>query len=237
MAVCVDPGGAVFAIWQAKDHIGSQIVNEPNSLAWNELRTRDTDGAKKFYGEVFGWGAMGFEAMGDYVIWTLGGNAPENGKGGMVDLAGTPMPAEVPPHWDVAFAVEDADATVAKCEELGGGALMAPMDTPVGRLALLRAPDGATFTVIKLVAPEDAPASLSQPVKARRPPGEAGVVLSPPPRFAWGSPPGKVPKRAENCADQHEALRAGARCRRPLDACGLRAAADARRARASPASA
>ncbi len=120
MAIFADPAGAAFAVWQAQDHIGSELVNEPNSLVWNELQTRDTEGAKSFYADVFGWEDMQSEQMDGYTIWTVGGDAPENGKGGMVDMAGFDIPDEVPPHWDVNFAVADADAIAAKCEELGG---------------------------------------------------------------------------------------------------------------------
>ncbi len=150
MAVFMDPAGAAFAVWQAGEHVGSQLVNEPNSLAWNELRTRDPEGAKKFYSEVFGWDPMAFEGMDGYTIWTVGGHAPENGKGGMLDMAATPIPDEVPPHWDVNIAVEDADAMAAKCTELGGAVTVPPMDIPVGRMAGLQDPAGAMFTVIKL---------------------------------------------------------------------------------------
>jgi len=150
MAVFMDPEGAAFAVWQAKDHIGSELVNEPNSLAWNELRTRDPDGAKAFYSGLFGWEPMAFPDMEGYTIWTVGGSAPENGKGGMIDMETIPMPAEVPPHWDVNFAVADADATAARCAELGGTVIVPPMDIPVGRMAGLQDPSGAMFTVIKL---------------------------------------------------------------------------------------
>ncbi len=153
MAVFMDPEGAAFAVWQAKDHIGSELVNEPNTLAWNELRTRDPDGAKAFYSGLFGWEPMAFPDMEGYTIWTVGGSAPENGKGGMIDMATIPMPAEVPPHWDVNFAVADADETAARCAELGGTVIVPPMDIPVGRMAGLQDPAGAMFTVIKINPP------------------------------------------------------------------------------------
>ncbi len=38
MAVVQDPTGAFFSIWQAKGSIGAEIVNEPGTLCWNELR-------------------------------------------------------------------------------------------------------------------------------------------------------------------------------------------------------
>ncbi len=150
MAVFIDTEGAAFAVWEAKDHIGSELVNEPNSLAWNELRSRQPEAAKTFYSEVFGWDPMAFPEMEGYTIWTVGGSAPENGKGGMIDMATIPMPEEVPPHWDVNFAVADADATAARCAELGGTVIVPPMDIPVGRMAGLQDPTGAMFTVIKL---------------------------------------------------------------------------------------
>ena len=37
MATLADPTGAVFGFWQAGQHIGSQLVNEPGAPAWYEL--------------------------------------------------------------------------------------------------------------------------------------------------------------------------------------------------------
>ena len=55
MAVFSDPSGAVFCVWQAKEHKGARVVNDPGSLNFNGLNTRDVEGAKSFYGSVFGW--------------------------------------------------------------------------------------------------------------------------------------------------------------------------------------
>ncbi len=114
MAVLMDPEGAVFALWQPGEHIGAGIVNEFNTLTWNELRTRDPESAKKFYGSLFGWNGMQFSAMEGYTVWTIGDVGPEQGKGGMIDMTATDMPEGIPPHWDVTFSVEDADAMAAK---------------------------------------------------------------------------------------------------------------------------
>jgi hypothetical protein len=58
--------------------------------------------------------------------------------------------ASVPPLWQPYVAVEDADATTAKAKELGASTLMGPMDIPnVGRIAVLRDPQGAVFGIIK----------------------------------------------------------------------------------------
>src|ERR1700736_5924532 len=58
MAVFTDPEGATFNVWQAKQHRGARIVNEPGSLNFNGLNTRDPERAQAFYGSVFGWEAL-----------------------------------------------------------------------------------------------------------------------------------------------------------------------------------
>jgi predicted enzyme related to lactoylglutathione lyase len=149
MAVFSDPAGAVFGIWQPKTFPGADLVNEPNSLCWNEVLTRDPEAAKAFYGDVFGWsaGRPGFEGAPDsYTVWELNGNR----VGGMMDMAGGPFPAELPPHWGVCFAVADCDATVAKAAELGGTVTQEPMDMPIGRFAGIVDPQGASFTVMQM---------------------------------------------------------------------------------------
>ena len=57
MAVLQDPTGAVFQVWQAKQHIGARVLNEPGALCWTELTTRDTKAAESFYTQLFGWSA------------------------------------------------------------------------------------------------------------------------------------------------------------------------------------
>ena len=55
MAVVADTGGAAFCLMQQNQHRGAQLVNEPGSWTWNQLVTNDLEGAKGFYGTVFGW--------------------------------------------------------------------------------------------------------------------------------------------------------------------------------------
>jgi len=146
MAVFADPTGAPFSVWQPVDHIGSGYVNEPGSLSWNELATRNPDQAIVFYSEVFGWTAD-VQQMGDmsYTTWMLDGEP----VGGMMPM-GDMFPPQVPPHWTVYFAVEDADATVAKITELGGSVIAPPTDIPQGRFAAVSDPHDAMFSVIAL---------------------------------------------------------------------------------------
>ncbi len=172
MAVCTDPEGAVFCVWQAYQHKGAQIVNEPGSVSFNDLYTRDVEGAKAFYGAVFGWETLGLG--GGFEMWTLPGYgdflerddpdlrkrlAELGGEPGFEDvvasisLIGDDQP-DVPPHWGVTFAVADADVIAEKATELGGTVVVAPFDAPWVRMTVLTDPQGATFTASRFVPPE-----------------------------------------------------------------------------------
>ena len=148
MAVFADPTGAVFGVWQARSFAGADIVNEPNSLCWNEVMTRDADRDKSFYASVFGWtpGRPSFEgAPESYTVWELSGKP----IGGMMQMSEEYFPAEVPAHWNVCFAVADCDATVAKARELGATITSGPMDMPIGRFASMIDPQGASLSVMQ----------------------------------------------------------------------------------------
>jgi len=147
MAVLADPTGAAFGIWQPGVHTGAGVVSEPNAMSWSELGTRDPETAKRFYADVFGWSYEDkeYEGTGTYTAIVLG----EETVGGLLDITDR-VPAEVPAHWLVYFAVEDADATIAIAKERGGEVPSGPFDIPeVGRIAVLKDPWGAFFAVIQ----------------------------------------------------------------------------------------
>jgi len=136
-------------VWEAKEHKGARLVNDPGAPVFNGLNTRDLESAKSFYGSVFGWqtGPIGGGAEG----WTLPGygdwlerehhpnlrkqmaeaGAPE----GFEDVVAAVIPirdnhSDTPAHWSVTFATEDADATAAKARDLGGEVIVPPFDAP-----------------------------------------------------------------------------------------------------------
>lgn len=144
VAVAADPAGAVFGLWQAGGHPGAGVVNEPNTVTWNECASRDADAAWHFYRTVFGYDRDTMDAEGfDYSILKIGGK-PVAGLMPMPER----MPAEVPSHWLSYFAVADTDAAVAKVRELGGTVRMGPLDSSAGRMAVVADPAGAVFAVI-----------------------------------------------------------------------------------------
>ncbi len=169
MAVFTDPEGAAFCVWQAKQHKGARIVNEHGSLNFNGLNTRDPDGAKAFYGSVFGWGTLSLD--GGAEMWTLPGYgdylerdnpdlrkqvAEAGGPAGFEDVVASINPIaddqpETPAHWSVTFAVDDADVAAEKATELGGKVIAPPFDAPWVRMTVLGDPQGATFIASKFV--------------------------------------------------------------------------------------
>jgi hypothetical protein len=183
MGVFADPEGAVFSVWQARRHKGAQVVNEAGSVNFNGLLTREPDRAKAFYGAVFGWETM--QVGRSVEMWTLPGygdylerdrpglraEMAEMGVGGFEDVVaslnviGADQP-QLPAHWNVTFAVDDADAAAARAAELGGKVVVPPFDAPWVRTTVLADPQGATFIASKF-SPENRdvpePQSMSAP--------------------------------------------------------------------------
>lgn len=62
-------------------------------------------------------------------------------------MAAGQFPDEAPPHWSIAFAVDDAEVSAEKASELGGTVLVAPLDAGPTRIAVVSDPAGATSTV------------------------------------------------------------------------------------------
>ena len=58
---------------------------------------------------------------------------------------------DVPAHWSVTFAVDDADAIASRAAELGGEVLVAPFDAPWVRMTMIADPQGARFIASKFV--------------------------------------------------------------------------------------
>jgi predicted enzyme related to lactoylglutathione lyase len=144
MALIGDPTGALFAAWEPKRHTGAGIKDDPGSLCWNELGTRDMDRAVAFYSALFGWTPQAFEDSPVPYTLMMNGETPVGGLYAML-----PSMEGVPPHWAPYFAVEDTDDTLRRSDALGGTTVAPPDDIPgIGRLAGLRDPQGATFWIL-----------------------------------------------------------------------------------------
>jgi len=145
MSFVLDPSGAPVALWQANQHIGASLVNEPGTVTWNELIT-DNPAAVPFYEQVLGVTTTTMEMGEDkYTMFQVGGK----------EVAGSmpPQMAGVTNHWHVYFAVADADAAAAKIKQLGGSVMVEPFDTPIGKMAVVADPQGAVFSLFQAPPP------------------------------------------------------------------------------------
>ena len=148
--VLADPAGAVFGVWEPDGIRGAQLVNASNTWNFSDLTTPDPDGAKAFYGEVFGWEARPVRMGGAEIatMWCLPGygetqDAKEPGFLQRHAEAGTPegftdafgwlqpptdaqLGASAPASWNVTFAVDDTEATATRAAHLGGTITVAP---------------------------------------------------------------------------------------------------------------
>jgi predicted enzyme related to lactoylglutathione lyase len=150
MAVFQAPDGSFFSVWEAGGHHGAELVNEPVSFCWNELVTRDTAAAERFYPAVFGWTPNHQEMDGvTYTEWRLDGKS----IAGMLEMSPN-YPPETPSHWMVYVAVADLDDTVAAARRLGATVLIDSMESPPGRFGMFIDPQGAAVSVIQLTEPQ-----------------------------------------------------------------------------------
>jgi len=147
MAVIEDPAGAPFAIWQPKKHIGAELLQEPGTICWSELESRNVDQSGGFYSKFFGWSSKTQDMGGGkkYTVFTDGNDQ----RAGL--MASDPKsPPNVPSHWNVYFLVDNADATAKKAASLNAKTLVPPTDIPdVGRFAMFFDPQGAMFCVLQ----------------------------------------------------------------------------------------
>jgi uncharacterized protein len=147
MSIAADPLGAVFGVWQAKADRGvrCEYVGEPGTPAWNELLTRETSAAGRFYARVFGCETEAVvSADHDYLTLCTNGR-PIAGIHGV----GRALLRDRGAHWMTYFAVKDTDDAAHHVAELGGNVLRQPRDSGYGRVATVTDREGAVFTLLR----------------------------------------------------------------------------------------
>ena len=147
MAVIQDPTGAMFSIWQGKQHAGVGVWGEPGSASWGDLSTPDQSRAGDFYTALFGWRMVTGKDMvdaapGDYFHIMNG-----------VDMIGGVGPASqrdpnTPPHWLTYFEAASCAEATAKATGLGATAYVQNMQIgESGWISVLADPQGAMFGI------------------------------------------------------------------------------------------
>lgn len=106
------------------------------NFSWVDLPASDVTGALAFYQALFDWVCHQDPTLGGYRFLRKG---PAN-VAGMVPV---PPAAQQTPAWISYILVDDLEATMARCGELGGSALMAPREAGAsGVMCLIQDPSG-----------------------------------------------------------------------------------------------
>ena len=167
-AICTDPAGAGFRLWQARRRLGAQVVNTPGAWNFSHLYTPDRDAAMAFYTPVFGWRAadlaqgagtmLQVPGYGDHLAATVDPDIYQrqaSAPPGFADVIGGLMltgPGE-PARWHVTLSVADRDDSAARAERLGA-TVVSSSDDLWTRSAVVRDPQGAQFSISQFTPPD-----------------------------------------------------------------------------------
>ena len=152
MAYLADPQGGGFSLWEPASFPGMERTDVPGSLMWTELWTPSAQGAKDFYGTLFGW-EFNDMSMGDGAVYSPvrpHDTGEDRYFGGVMnvdpaDLSDTEGAAD----WHPVFHATDCDRAAAAVTEGGGQVYMGPEDaTGVGRNAVCADPYSAGFVLL-----------------------------------------------------------------------------------------
>ena len=152
MAVLCDPAGASFCVWEAGARQGAELVNEPSAWAMSMLSTNDSDGAKAFYGALFGWEAEEFvPGVGLFRLPGYVGGEPHQPV--PRDVVAVLAAGDGDAGWSVDVWVADARAAAARAQELGGTVVVEPREASGFLQTVIADPAGAMLSASQLLAP------------------------------------------------------------------------------------
>jgi predicted enzyme related to lactoylglutathione lyase len=119
--------------------VGKRESYEPGTFCWVDLSTPDAEGAKAFYGALFGWEFRDDEIPGG--VYTMCFSEGD-------EVGAIVQQDEQPAHWNNYVSVESAEETAAKAKQLNAAVIEEPFDVMgLGRMAVLADPGGAMLCV------------------------------------------------------------------------------------------
>ena len=125
---------------KGEEPVGKRESYEPGTFSWVDLSTPDAEGAKAFYGGLFGWEFRDDEIPGGG-LYTMCLNGDD-------EVAAIVQQEEQPAHWNNYVSVASADETAAKAKQLNATVIEEPFDVmDSGRMAVLADPGGAMLCV------------------------------------------------------------------------------------------
>jgi uncharacterized protein len=126
--------------------MGERESYAPGAFCWVDLATTDAEGAKAFYGRLFGWVGEDMPA-GDSATYTML-RLRGLDVAALYEQGQDERDAGIPPHWSSYVSVVDVDEVAARVEGLGGRLLTGPFDVfDSGRMAVVQDPTGAMVSL------------------------------------------------------------------------------------------
>jgi len=150
IAMVADPQGAPFYVMKpippagdpnAKSDVFS--ASEQQRIGWNELQTSDVEGARRFYGDQFGWGSEEYMDMGEMGLYRF---FDQQGTriGALFDASNGQRS-----HWRFYIRVPSISAAKDAAERGGGTIHMGPHQVPTGEYVVIGSdPQGAEFALV-----------------------------------------------------------------------------------------
>ena len=141
MAVAIDPGGAVFGLWEHGSFSGAGIEGEHGAMCWTEVACRNAEANAAFYVAVFGLTSQ--RLPGDAVEYYI----LHDGEPGVAGVMQMDAAWEgIPPYWMPYFAVNSLGAANATLTKHGGKILNGPIPSPFGKIMVAQDAQGAVFS-------------------------------------------------------------------------------------------
>lgn len=112
---------------------------EQGTIVWTDLTVENAEAVRDFYAAVAGWKPQPV-SMGEYDDYSMC-TASGAGSAGICHARG--VNANIPPQWLVYITVEDLDASIERCKELGGEVVDGPRKLGNNRFCVIRDPAGA----------------------------------------------------------------------------------------------
>jgi predicted enzyme related to lactoylglutathione lyase len=125
---------------------------------WYELMTTDMNAAEAFYKTVVGWSSAPFSSSPQpYATFNRTGEIPVAG------VMKRPDDVKAPPFWAMYVGAPNLEEAAAHIKRLGGAECTAVIDVPtVGRVQMMKDPQGAAFYIYEPAAGEQRPEGAAE---------------------------------------------------------------------------
>lgn len=142
LAIHRDPERSVFGTCAPDDPRAVTLATGPGSVWWVEVLSNDYAALKEFYGDFFKWTFVDTEKFAPHPLYITCMGGDEQACG----ILPTGPDWNVEARWQILFAIDHLEKSVADVVAGGGSVVFGPNEVPAaGRFAVVRDPQGALF--------------------------------------------------------------------------------------------